>query len=123
METIAGVNISDSQLVAEATEPVSDVCPPLLFHHSRRVDLFSMLQGQIRALHPDPELLDAGAMFHDLGLTDRYRSAHQRFEIDGAEEARRFLKSNGIGEDTQRRVWTRLLFTPLPASLSSWNLK
>ncbi|HTF53367.1 MAG TPA: hypothetical protein VK735_38470 [Pseudonocardia sp.] len=36
-QTIAGVTIPDSRLVAEATELVRDSAPPLLFHHSRRV--------------------------------------------------------------------------------------
>ncbi|MDT7773526.1 MAG: hypothetical protein QOC67_2450, partial [Pseudonocardiales bacterium] len=67
-ETIAGVTIPDSRLVAEATELVRDSPPPLLFHHSRRVFLFGMLQGIRRGLTPDPELLYVGAMFHDLGL-------------------------------------------------------
>ncbi|WP_445189318.1 hypothetical protein ACTXG6_20035 [Pseudonocardia sp. Cha107L01] len=49
-ETIAGVTIPDSRLVAEATELVRDSAPPLLFHHSRRVFLFGMLQGTRRGL-------------------------------------------------------------------------
>jgi hypothetical protein len=32
----------------------------------------------------DPELLYIGAMFHDMGLTKEYRSATERFEVDGA---------------------------------------
>src|SRR5665213_3680797 len=83
-ETIAGVEIPDSDLVVRATELVRDVSPSLLYHHSRRVYLFGMLQGQRRGLYPDPELLYVGAMFHDLGLTDRYRTVNQRFEFDGA---------------------------------------
>jgi hypothetical protein len=65
-----------------------------------------MLQSQRRGLRPDPELLYVGAMFHDLGLTDKYRTTHRRFEVDGAEEARRFLSSHGIPEDAATRVWT-----------------
>lgn len=128
METIAGVNISDSQLVAEATELVRDASPPLLYHHSRRVYLFGMLQGLKRSLHPDPELLYVSAMFHDLGLTvlgltDRYRTVNQRCEIDGADEACPFLKSNDIGETHSVAYGARLLFTPRRASRRSWNLK
>ena len=44
-ETIAGIRMPDSRLVAEATELVRESAPPLLFHHSRRVFLFGMLQG------------------------------------------------------------------------------
>ncbi len=69
--SIAGVPIPDTRLVADATEFIEAEEPPLLFHHSRRVYLFGMLQGRRRGLSPDPELLYVGAMFHDLGLTEK----------------------------------------------------
>jgi hypothetical protein len=114
IEMIAGVEIPDTALVAEATELVRDVSPPLLFHHSRRVFLFGMLQGQRRHLYPDAELLYVGAMFHDLGLTERFRTKNQRFEVDGADEARRFLADHGIAEESQRRVWTAIALHTTP---------
>jgi HD superfamily phosphodiesterase len=113
-ESIAGVTIPDSSLVREATELVRDAASPLLFNHSRRVYLFGMLQGQRRGLTPDPELLYVGAMFHDLGLTDKYRTKNQRFEVDGADEARRFLASHGIAEDAATRVWTGIALHTTP---------
>jgi HD superfamily phosphodiesterase len=73
-----------------------------------------MLQGQRRGLSPDPELLYVGAMFHDLGLTDKYRTKDQRFEVDGADEARRFLASHGIAEDAATRVWTGIALHTTP---------
>src|SRR5438105_14850784 len=114
-EQIAGVPIPDSRVVAEATARVRHAAPPLLFHHSRRVYLFGMLQGQLRGLTPDPELLYIGAMFHDLGLTDKYRTQTQRFEVDGADEARRFLASHGLPEDAATRVWTGIALHTTPA--------
>jgi HD superfamily phosphodiesterase len=113
-ESIAGVEIPDSRLVSEATELVRDAAPPLLFHHSRRVFLFGMLQGERRGLKPDPELLYVGAMFHDLGLTEKYRTENQRFEVDGADEARRFLTSHGIAGDAATRVWTAIALHTTP---------
>jgi HD superfamily phosphodiesterase len=113
-ESIAGVGIPDSRLVKEATELVREAAPPLLFDHSRRVYLFGTLQGRRRGLDPDPELLYVGAMFHDLGLTEKYRTEHQRFEVDGADEARRFLASNGIAEDAATRVWTAIALHTTP---------
>ncbi|MFI7003554.1 HD domain-containing protein [Nocardia sp. NPDC050175] len=113
-EHIAGIAIPDSRLVTEATELVRASAPPLLFHHSRRVYLFGMLQGQLRGLKPDPELLYVGAMFHDLGLTDTYRTASQRFEVDGADEARRFLAAHGIEAEAAQRVWTAIALHTTP---------
>jgi HD superfamily phosphodiesterase len=113
-ESIAGVKIPDSRLVREATELVRNAGSPLLFNHSRRVYLFGMLQGKRRGLKPDPELLYVGAMFHDLGLTDKYRTKGRRFEVDGADEARRFLSSHGIDEDAATKVWTGIALHTTP---------
>jgi HD superfamily phosphodiesterase len=70
---------------------------PLLFQHSSRVYYFGALAGKRRGLGFDPELLYAGAMFHDMGLTRRHSSATERFEVDGANAAREFLRSHHIG--------------------------
>jgi HD superfamily phosphodiesterase len=113
-EYIAGVPIPDTRLVADMTELAQADEPPLLFHHSRRVYLFGMLQGRRRGLSVDPELLYVGAMCHDLGLTEKYRSKDQRFEVDGADQARAFLLSHGIGEREARRIWTAIALHTTP---------
>lgn len=53
-------------------------------------------------------------MFHDLGLTDSYRTITQRFEVDGADEARRFLTAHGIDDDAAQRVWTAIALHTTP---------
>ncbi|MEV5006371.1 MULTISPECIES: HD domain-containing protein [unclassified Streptomyces] len=113
-DVIAGVRIPDTTLVREATELVSDVASPLLFHHSRRVFLWGSLRGREQGLDFDPELLYVGAMFHDLGLTKRMRRTDQRFEIDGADEARRFLHAHGITGEPADRVWTSIALHTTP---------
>ncbi len=113
-ERIAGIDIPDSRLASEATELVRDVASPLLFHHSRRVFLFGSLRGRRLGLTADPELLYVGAMFHDLGLTPKYRRTDQRFEIDGADEARRFLTAHGLPEDRVRLAWLGIALHTTP---------
>jgi hypothetical protein len=112
--SIAGVPIPDTRLVADATELVAADTPPLLFHHSRRVYLFGMLQGRRRGVSPDPELLYVGAMFHDLGLTEKYMTKDQRFEVDGANQARDFLAAHGISGEDAHRVWTAIALHTTP---------
>src|SRR5712691_2760338 len=92
------IRIPDSKLAREITELVRDNEPPLLFHHSSRVYYWGALAGKRRGLRFDPELLYAGAMFHDMGLTPAHASADQRFEVDGANVARDFLRTHGIAE-------------------------
>src|ERR1700716_3655801 len=110
-ETIAGIDIPDTELAREATELVRKASTPLLFDHSRRVFLFASLKGRYRRIEADPELLYVGAMFHDLGLTEHYRRTDQRFEVDGADLAREFLLDHGRSAAEARAVW---LGTPLP---------
>src|ERR1700746_2586190 len=112
--SVAGVVIPDSKLAREVTELVKDTEPPLLFHHSSRVYYWGALTGKRRGLRFDPELLYAGAMFHDMGLTPQYASADKRFEVDGANLARDFLRSHGIAEREIETVWTAIALHTTP---------
>jgi hypothetical protein len=112
--TIDGIAIPDSQLAREITDLVRDTESPLLFHHSSRVYYFGALAGQRRGLKFDPELLYAGAMFHDMGLTHEHSSEHLRFEVDGANVARDFLRSRGISQQDIDLVWTAIALHTTP---------
>jgi hypothetical protein len=112
--TIAGIAIPDSVLATEATELVRDVEPGLLFHHSLRVYVFGALQGARLGLAYDPELLYIGAIFHDIGLVEGHRSVNDRFEVDGANAAREFLRARGIPEDSIRIVWDAIALHTTP---------
>ncbi|KUL60769.1 HD domain-containing protein [Streptomyces albidoflavus] len=111
---VAGVRVPDTRLAAEATELVRETAPELIYHHSRRVYYFGALRGKRRGLSYDPELLYLGAMFHDLGLGEEYRNSGRRFEVDSADEARRFLAARGVPEDSIRRVWTAIALHTTP---------
>ena len=112
--TIEGINIPDSQLAREVTELVRDTESALLFHHSSRVYYFGALAGKHRGLKFDPELLYTGAMFHDMGLTHQHSSAHERFEVDGANAARDFLGRYGIAQQDIDIVWTAIALHTTP---------
>jgi hypothetical protein len=113
-QTAAGVTIPDTKLAREATELVRDSTTDLVYNHSRRVFWFGSLQGRNRGLSFDPELLYIGAMFHDLGLNEQFRSSGRRFEVDSADEARRFLQGHGMPDDSIRRVWTAIALHTTP---------
>lgn len=113
-ETIAGIEIPDTQLVREATALVREAADDTLFHHSRRVFLWGSLKARSRELEIDPELAYVGAMFHDLGLTPRHRRTDQRFEIDGADLARGFLLDQGRSGEEARTVWLAIALHTTP---------
>ena len=112
--SVAGIVIPDNKLAFQVSELVRDTESPLLFHHSSRVYYWGALTGKRRSLRFDPELLYAGAMFHDMGLTPAHASADQRFEVDGANVARDFLRSHGIAEQDVETVWTAIALHTTP---------
>ena len=112
--TAAGVTVPDTKLARDATELVRDSTTDLIYHHSRRVYWFGSLQGRNRGLSFDPELLYIGAMFHDLGLNEEFRTTSRRFEVESANAARRFLQGHGVPEDSVRRVWTAIALHTTP---------
>lgn len=112
--TIDTVAIPDSRLARQITELVRDTESPLLFHHSSRVYYFAALAGLRRGLTFDRELLYAGAMFHDMGLTHQHSSAHERFEVDGANAARDFLRGQGLSPHDIDTVWTAIALHTTP---------
>jgi HD superfamily phosphodiesterase len=113
-DSIAGVNLPDTELVTAITAHIRAAEDDLLFNHSRRVFLFGVLQGRRSGLRPDPELLYAGAMFHDIGLTERYRNSTLRFEVDGANAARDFLLEHGVEDADADKVWLGIALHTTP---------
>src|SRR3984957_8705066 len=111
---ISGITIPDSTLASEITAFVRDTEPALLFNHSSRVYYFGALAGQRRGLKFDAELLYAGAMFHDMGLVPAYSSDADRFEADGANAARDFLRRHNISEQDIDLVWTAIALHTTP---------
>ena len=111
---ISGIHVPDSKLASEITAFIRDTESVLLFNHSSRVYHFGALAGQRRGLKFDTELLYAGAMFHDLGLVPAYSSASDRFEVDGANAARDFLRGYTLSEQEIEQVWTSIALHTTP---------
>ena len=100
-----GADIPDTELTREATRLVREAEGTLLFEHSVRVYQWAALAGRRKGLTFDPELLYVAALFHDFGLTSRYGHSHLRFEVDGANAARDFLRSHGVSADSSENIW------------------
>src|SRR6202051_312496 len=111
---ISGISVPNSKLANEITEFIRDTESSLLFNHSSRVYYFGALAGQCRGLKFDAELLYAGAMFHDIGLVSAYSSDADRFEVDGANAARDFLRRHNISEQEIDHVWTAIALYTTP---------
>ena len=111
---ISAIKIPDSKIAREAAELVRQHESEMLFNHSVRDFLFGAMKGIRQNLKFDSELLYVAALFHDLGLADAYHTATKRFEVDGADAARAFLKSHGIPEPKADLVWEAIALHTTP---------
>src|SRR3954471_5264371 len=114
MTTINDIRTPDSSLCNEIRELVRDTESELLFNHSSRVYHFGALTGLRRGLTFDRELLYAGAMFHDMGLTPQYSSTTERFEVDSANAARDFPRGHTISPTDLHLGWAAIALHTTP---------
>lgn len=99
------LSVLDSKLARKATQLVEAVSSKPLYHHCIRTYLFGKLLGTRDGLKYDDELLYLGAVLHDLGLTKKFDSGEQRFEVDGADAAQAFVLEHGLAPEKAEIVW------------------
>jgi hypothetical protein len=103
--SIAGVAIPDSHVARQAAIQARDVEHPHVFRHSVRSFLFAELISRARKIKHDSEMLYVSCMLHDIGLSKQFATPHLRFEIDGADLARKMLLASGATAERGRIAW------------------
>jgi len=111
---VAGIRIPDSTMAKQATELLIQHGTELLYNHSLRTFVFGAMNADRKKIKYDPELYFVCSAFHDLGLRPHYSSADKRFEVDGANAARDFLKSHGIADASLRLAWDAIALHTSP---------
>ncbi|MEZ2130779.1 MULTISPECIES: HD domain-containing protein [unclassified Sinorhizobium] len=114
VDELTGVRIPDSKLARDVTQFIRDTESVFLFEHSSRVYFWGALAAGRKGLTLDPELFYTAAMFHDVGLTAGFRESRLRFEVDGANAARDFLRSHGVSEADIEKVWLAIALHTTP---------
>lgn len=101
-------DLPDTVTCSVALQLVADVSPAFLANHCIRSYLFARELAAANGLRGgvdyNEELVFLACILHDLGITD-YGSGDQRFEVEGADAAARFLRDRGIAEDRVTTVW------------------
>ena len=100
--------LPDSDIACAARQLLFDVSPVPVAHHCVRSYLFARELAAAKGLYPDvdydDELVYLSCVLHDLGVTD-HANGDQRFEVDGADAAVRFLRGEGVEEARVTTVW------------------
>ena len=104
----AGIEVADTRMVRDAVELARSVYEPFIYNHVMRSWLFAVILAKEMKTAPDPELVGAAALLHDLGLTAKY-AAQARFEVDGANAARSFLQARGVTPQKIQLIWDAIV--------------
>ncbi len=102
------IDLPDSDIACAAKQLVFDVAPDFVANHSLRSYLFARELATAKGLHADvdydDELVFLSCILHDLGVTG-HANGDQRFEVDGADAAARFMRDHGVDETRVAPVW------------------
>jgi len=113
-QVIAGLEVPETAAVAVATRLVQETTRPFLYHHSRRPFFFGLMHAHKLGVHPDPEPLYLAAMFHGTGLLTPFSDVEQRFELDSANHAPKFLLDRGFPAAAAQTIWTAVALHTTP---------
>jgi hypothetical protein len=97
-----------TRVARAARQLVTDAQEPYLRNHSLRSFLFGRAVAAQSGRRPgrdyDAEVMFLICVLHDMGLTGQANTG-QRFEIDGADFAARFLEKQGITDSRIDTIW------------------
>jgi hypothetical protein len=104
----AGWDLPDSDICSAALKLTFNVSPAFVANHCVRSYLFARelaaAKGMRSGVDYDNEVVFLSCILHDLGITD-YGDGDQRFEVEGADAALRFLREQGVSDDRLTTVW------------------
>ena len=112
--SIAGVSVPDTAVISRAIDYARQHSEPYLFNHVMRSWLFAVTIAEERRAAYDPEVLAVATLLHDLGLAKAF-GGPLRFEVEGANAARRFARSEGIDERRAQLIWDGVALNSTPS--------
>ena len=111
---IAGVSVPDNPVITAAIEYARRLSEPYLFNHAMRSWLFAETIGRIKGIDYDREVVAIGTILHDIGLTAGV-SGSDRFEVNGADAARSFIKGRGFSDRRVQLIWDLVALNSTPS--------
>jgi hypothetical protein len=112
--SIAGVLAPDTPLISRAIEYARLYSEPYLFNHVMRSWLFAVSIAEQSKVAHDAEVLAVAALLHDVGLAKAF-SGPLRFEVEGANAARRFAQGEGVDERRAQLIWDGVALNSTPS--------
>jgi hypothetical protein len=97
--------VPETRLGRAVANFAADAYPKFLVDHCQRSYELAVLIAAAGSISVDLEVLYAGVLLHDLGLTSRFHSSSARFEVASADAARSFVREHGLSPRRAESVW------------------
>jgi hypothetical protein len=97
--------VPNTPLAEAVADLAASAYPPFLANHCRRSYEVATLIAAAGNVGVDLEVLYAGILLHDLGLTPQFHSSSARFEVASANAARSFARDHGLSPQRAEDVW------------------
>lgn len=114
LSSLAGVEVAETPLVERAVDYAREACEPYLFNHVMRSWLFAARLARTKGVAYDAEVLAVGSVLHDVTLNERF-AGPRRFEVEGADLARQFVREAGFDERRAQLVWDSVALNSTPS--------
>lgn len=98
------VDLAETPAILKAFDFASARMSPVLFNHVTRSWIFAATIGARRGEPFDAEIVAVTTLLHDLGFTKHGAGPH-RFEVNGANVARAFVRDLGFDDRRAQLVW------------------
>jgi hypothetical protein len=106
--------VPDTSVISRAIEYAREHSEPYLFNHVMRSWLFAVILAQLNQSVHDAEVLAVTTILHDLGLAKAF-DGPLRFEVEGANAARAFARSEGIDDRRGQLIWDGVALNSTPS--------
>src|SRR6516162_5497181 len=111
---LAGVPLPDTPLIAAAIKYARENSEAYLFNHVMRSWLFAVSLAELRKATYDREVMAVATLLHDIGLAEALNGP-LRFEVEGANAARKFGKSAGLDDRRCQLIWDTVALNSTPS--------
>ncbi len=113
-QILGGVQVPDTPLVASAIKYARENSESYLFNHVMRSWLFAVSLAQLHKTTYDGEVIAVATLLHDIGLAEAFNGP-LRFEVEGANAARKFGQSAGLDDRRCQLIWDTVALNSTPS--------
>ena len=111
---LAGVQVPDTPLISSAIKYARENSETYLFNHVMRSWLFAVSLAQLHKATYDGEVMAVATLLHDIGLAEAFNGP-LRFEVEGANAARKFGQSGGLDNRRCQLIWDTVALNSTPS--------